>query len=122
VNYYAAREIADSDGVGTGLYRYTCYNRRIGTFAVGYCAQGCPGHPTKEDACEHQKQYLLDTTLRLDNQMAGMQQQCIVDGCGEWTQKYALVDHTTQYVLCDEHRTREEVAARFSVGETWSSF
>ena len=119
MNYYGPREIT-REGKPTGLYRYTGMNDgRI--WATGYCAQDCPGHPTKAEACEHQKQYDLDHRLRLDDTLgADVAHRCQV--CQEWTQGAASVDGWQHYILCDKHRTREEVAKLYSVGTSISSY
>lgn len=118
MNYYGPREQADANGVGTGLWLYTRFNRRLGTAPVGYCADGCPGHPTAREACDHYKQYLLDHSLRLDGEMQQQQQRCRV--CQTYTDRYAEINHHV-IVLCDQHRTREQVAELFEVGNEWSS-
>lgn len=66
----------------------------------------CSGHATEEEACEHYRRYILDTSVTFhswDNQ----KKKCLV--CGEWTQKFALVDTYTEYDLCPDHCNLEEV-------------
>lgn len=123
MNYYEPRQVnPESDSPDAGKWRYTCSNRRTGTYAVGYCAEGCPGHDDKEGAYAHQTAYLLDRKMRLDATMADQQRRCEWEGCGEWTQGVAEVEHRT-WTLCDEHRTRENVAALFgSVGDSFGSW
>lgn len=107
MNYYEAREIADSDGVPTGLWHYTCRNDdRI--WPVGYCSEGCPGHDSPEGAAEHYTEWLLDHILRLDGQLSDQQLRCRV--CDAWTDRFAEIDLLQTWPLCDEHRTREHVA------------
>lgn len=120
MNYYQPRELKGSDGKGNGLFHYTVRNdNRI--FAVGYCAEGCDGHPTEEAARRHYTEYLLDNRLQLDLQLTGQQRRCEV--CGEWTQGLARVDHSSSWPLCDQHRTREAVAVLFgTVGDMISSW
>lgn len=80
------------------------------------------GHATKEEACACYREYLLDQELRLDKQMSGQKRICQVEGCNEWTQGMAEVGHEP-FILCDQHRTREEVEKLFGdVGETFSSW
>ncbi len=108
MNYYQAREIL-KDGEPSGKWHYTVWNdNRI--MPVGYCAQGCEGHETREGAYEHQTAYLLDHQTRYDGEWAGTQYQCMV--CKTWTSKFASVDHQ-KFTLCDEHRNREQVAKLF---------
>ena len=119
MNYYDARERKGADGKGTGKWHYTCENDgRI--YPVGYCAQGCEGHDTPEEACEHYRQYLLNERTRYDGQLHGEQRECAV--CGAWTQGVVYVDGWHSYVLCDEHRNREEMERLYpKVGQIMSS-
>lgn len=119
MNYLAARQMKNTDGT-PGLWHYTVQNDdRV--YATGYCAQGCPGHATAEEACEHQRQYLLNERVQFsDGASATEQRKCKV--CGAWTTGYAQVDGWEIYVLCDEHRTRESVDALIpSVGYSMES-
>lgn len=67
----------------------------------------CPGHDTPEGAEEHQRQYMLDRRTRYDRHTPNQQHKCRV--CGAWTQGFATVGESRMYILCDEHRNREEV-------------
>ncbi len=117
MNYYDARELQGPDGQGTGRWHYTCMNDgRI--WPIGYCRDH-EGHASKQEAYECFKLYCLDHRLRLDGQWADAQHKCVV--CGAWTQKFAEVNHVI-FDLCDEHRTREQVAQLFNVGYTISSY
>jgi hypothetical protein len=78
------------------------------------------GHATKEEAYACYKEYCLDHELVLDLRMSGEQRPCKV--CGAWTQGLARVGAMRYFTLCDEHRTREEVAKLFEVGESWGSY
>jgi hypothetical protein len=53
--------------------------------------------------------------------MASQQRKCEADGCGAWTQGMARVGGHVSFVLCDEHRNRENVEKLYSVGESWTS-
>lgn len=120
MNYYAAREINGPDGKGTGKWHYTRRNKRLGTFPVGYCAEGCEGHDTPEGAYEHQTAYLLDRETRLDGESSGQMLRCRV--CQEWTSRFAQVGESRLYMLCDQHRNRDEVAKLLGiVGDEISS-
>lgn len=119
MNYYTTCELADKEGKPSGLHHYTVTNDNR-TRPAGYCADGCPGHPTPEEAREHYKQYLLDHRLRLDGKNGDTQHKCKV--CGEWTQGVAFLDETP-FALCDEHRTREKVSELYGdVGDVASSW
>jgi ferredoxin len=113
MNYYQALKLAD-----TGLYHYTCTNGNH-SYAVGYCASGCPGHATPEEAFEHYRQYILDTRVNYDGLDQNTQRKCAV--CGEWTQHFALVE-SRRYPLCDAHRNREELDKLVIQGNVISSW
>ena len=122
MNYHQPRQIDPvSDRPDAGRWRYTCMNDGK-VWAEGYCAEGCPGHDTKDGAYEHQTAYVLDHAW-LDGQMKNQQKRCEAEGCGEWTQGFAEVDHASIFHLCDQHRTREVVAAIYgSVGDSFGSW
>lgn len=90
-------------------------------------AERCQGHDTAEEACEHYTAYLLDEKLELDRTMKDQQLPCVAqigDGakCAEFTDGMAWVGEWQLFVLCDEHRTRETVAALLgTVGESMHS-
>lgn len=65
MRYGQPREI-HRDGAATGLWHFTeahGSDGRRGVFAVGYCADGCPGHDTPEGARDHMTDYLRETAL-----------------------------------------------------------
>jgi hypothetical protein len=129
---------------------YTSDNKRTGTYPIGYChalremkpeigfsQEMCDrynteeqkfaskyhkdGHATKEEACECYRQYELDHTLRFedDNPDASTLHKC--EECGTFTSGSAHVGAYVYWRLCAEHRTREQVEKRFTVGEAWQS-
>lgn len=104
MNYYDAREMSDAQGKSSGLFHYTAQNDdRI--FPVGYCAQGCVGHATPDEAREHYRIYLLDSA-KYDGMLQGEQRQCEV--CGLWIQTYAHIPLNMEaHFLCNEHLNRE---------------
>lgn len=134
MNYYAARELMGPNGEHTGLFHFTCENDGVTwpvgycssvrtcpsckghawMYREGFCAacqnkgtirvDPCPGHPTKEEAEEHYRQYQLDGA-RYDGFSSNQQFKCRV--CGAWTQRYAQVCQSYLYHLCDDHCTRE---------------
>jgi len=80
------------------------------------------GHATKEEACECYKQYLLDHRVNLEfGTHPNTQHRCAYDGCENWTQTTAMVDHHT-YDLCDEHRNVECLRDLVVVGSSVSSY
>lgn len=115
MNYRQARELKDEDGKGRGLWHYTNMNdSRI--WPEGYCADGCPGHPTPEGAEEHYREYLL-ATADFQGRIANAQRKCVHPGCDAWTQRNAQVGpgRLETYMLCDLHCNRnglEKVMAR----------
>ncbi len=114
MNYYDARQNSQ-----TLKWKYVMIGRDS-TYSVGYCAgDKCQRHDTKEEAQEHQKQYILDTKLRFFNQ-ANTQKKCKI--CGEWTQGCAELDFQIFY-LCEKHQTKEFVSELYgNIGECWSSY
>lgn len=119
MNYYDARELQDHHGNGNGRWHYTVYNRRLGTWPVGYCAERNCDHRSVEEARECYRQYLLrEKTHEVEYTTA---LRCLV--CNEWTPMVLVVDHGREFPLCDAHRTIEEVAKRFDrVGTIISSW
>lgn len=107
MNYYEAREIK-KDGEGTGLFHFTAMNDGD-IWAVGYCASGCEGHDTPEQANGHYHEYRLDHLLVLDGNDPSTQKRCAV--CDVWTTGYARLDEIEVFPLCGDHRTRESVAS-----------
>lgn len=124
MNYYQPRELKDKDGNPSGIWHYTCMNDgRI--WAVGYCAQGCPGHDTKDGAYEHQRQYELDNARyngKLGNEHHREERKCEI--CGEWTDGYASVGMggMERYILCDQHRNRESLDTLVEAGDSFGSY
>ncbi len=107
---------------GDGKWHYTSHNKRTGTYPIGYCADGCPGHDTAEDAAEHYRQYLLDN-LRFtdDDPNASSQHRCEAEGCDVFTSGAADAPGCMTRTLCAAHRNREAVDALLVVGEAWTS-
>jgi hypothetical protein len=114
MNYYMPRQ-RDTDK----RWDYTCKNdNRI--WPVGYCAGAEGHHATEEEAYQCYTKWLLENRLSLDRKLSGMQLKCEV--CGVYTEKQALVDHTS-FTLCETHLTREHVEKLFgTVGDITSSW
>lgn len=104
MNYEQPREIRGSDGKGTGKYHWTCQNGdRI--WPVGYCAEGCPGHHSPEDAAEHYRQWVIDQGF--DVSTSDSQRHKCAE-CGEWTwDQLHLKGSGNVLFLCENHRDRE---------------
>lgn len=106
MNYYEAREIMDLEDEGTGLWHFTKKNDGI-VWPVGYCAKGCTGHPTPEEADAHFHEWALDHEIRYGKDPT-TKKQCQV--CGVWTIGWAEFNKLTIIHLCADHRNRETVA------------
>lgn len=104
------------DGKPGGLWHYTMRHQDV-TLPVGYCADGCEGHPTKEEACQHYQQYLLDHELGFSVDPDVML-RCAV--CQEMTTGRGHVSWHT-WALCPAHQNRDEVAKLHVVWESWES-
>jgi len=83
-------------------------------------AKPCPGHPTKEAAEEHYRQYLLDTAI-YEGAWAEVQHKCVV--CQKWTSRYASYGpgKISCVDLCDEHCNRAGLEPFVAVGVAISS-
>lgn len=113
IRYYLPLEIW-SEIKGISLYHYCCYiypgNK---AWPVGYCSKDCSGHPSKLEAREHYRQFLIDRfgqySGRLNSPAA-----CAV--CGRTTTSYAWIDFHFEWeavALCPPHLTQEGLLAAF---------
>jgi len=123
MNYHQARQIdPKADRPDAGKWRYTNMNDgRV--WPEGYCAQGCPGHDTPEEAEAHQREYELDHA-----RFEGLSEpwgDCEVPGCTSGrTPHFARVGPgiPTHVQLCAEHLNRDGLALAFTeVGQVISS-
>lgn len=146
---YSPKEIM-KDGKGTGLYHYCCSSRDTiyavgycspyvgcpnctteGHWPLKECLlcggkglvpseNPCPGHHSKDAACEHYRQYLLDkaTFNYIDE---NTKHKCSI--CGAWTQQVAEIKgHLIWEYLCDEHCNRDGLSRIFKeIGVSWAS-
>ncbi len=104
-----ARQTMTDDGKPSGKYFYT-YADRDGTMAIGYCQEGCNGHATSKEACDHYYQYLLDKMTRYDCRAEDALKKCLI--CKQWTDRYILTDDgafSYQITLCDRHANTQGV-------------
>jgi hypothetical protein len=79
---------------------------------VGYCALGCAGHESSDDALAHHLQYQLDreTDLWLDRRALGG--KCEI--CGEQTTLHARLGRRTRlFRLCTTHHTTNSLKILF---------
>jgi hypothetical protein len=104
MKYYDAREIV-KDGGYSGKYRYTCEHDGS-IYAVGYCANNCEGHNTKDEACEHYRQYSLDNAV-YGVATGDIQRKCKI--CGDWTNLMVRVGSYSLYDLCKLHQDRDSL-------------
>lgn len=106
MNYDEPRKI--NTGENAGKWHFTSMNDGQ-IWPIGYCADGCPGHDTEQEARDHQREYVLDNRVQYDRHMAAdSQKKC--EECGEWTDGLVVVDGWHDHVLCPPHQTREIVA------------
>ena len=80
----------------------------------------CDGHLTPDGAKECYREYLIDQKLKWRHDK-GVQRQCDVDGCGEWTHHYAEAE-SVMIRLCEKHKTEEIIRKIFPMpGDAWVS-
>ena len=113
LRYYLPLEILVNE-LRSGRFHYCCYVypfRQI--IPVGYCAEGCTGHPSREEAREHYRQYLVDRFGRYDGRFSA---PCACTLCGRSTTYYAKAEFHYEWDavgLCQTHLNSEGLAAGF---------
>lgn len=113
MNYDEPRQIKEGDFAGRWLF--TTYNRRTGTHAIGYCAEGCDGHDTEEEARKHYHEYQLDQLEFSDGpEDPDILHRCQSKDCTEYTAGSAKIGWHLVWYLCSEHRNRESVGVLYS--------
>lgn len=90
-----------------GGWHYTSFNRRIGTFPIGYCANHDEPHATEDEARACYRDYELNERLRLDHTIGDYNPCQAPSGCETLTNRGASIDGWFRWRLCDEHRTKE---------------
>lgn len=107
----------------TKLWYYTSYNSRSGTVPIGYCAEDCTGHETREGACEHYKQYIIDHARVFDDRPdCDTKHRCEAEGCNEFTSGYIqYADSYTIRNLCKQHRTKEIMHTLIDINVSYQS-
>lgn len=99
-------------------YRYVTDGDN-GGYAIGYCADDCEGHATEEQACEHYRQYLLDTQLRINKTSW---RPCKHEPCEKRPTHHIQVGMHGLLDFCEEHATREMAEKYFpKVSLSWES-
>jgi len=113
IRYYLPVEICTST-LGISLYHYCCHvYPGDGVWPVGYCCQGCPGHPSKAEAREHYRQFLIDRFGQYGGRL-NSSASCAL--CGRATSFFAHVDYHFEWgpvALCPDHLNREGLASAF---------
>lgn len=102
MNYDQPRQLKD------GGWHYTTFNRRIGTFPIGYCRDHGP-HETEDEARRCYRDYELNERLRLDGTL-GDWNPCEYPSCETLTNREASIGGWGGWRLCDVHRTKKIAA------------
>lgn len=103
MNYYQSRPLKDGSG-----FHFTCLNKRIGTWPVGYCAEHEWAHETEEEAQECFRQYVLDTATVHRIEDADTLHRCEYGGCLAHTADYVMIDQEP-VSLCEKHQDRDSL-------------
>ena len=104
MNYDQARQ-RQSDG----RWNWTTFNKRIGTFRSGPCRDHEDGHATKEDAERH---FYDDGLADVRESKSSSWHGCAVCDAPtkNWIGSPGMDGAIPKTPLCDEHRTREQLA------------
>jgi len=82
------------------------------TRRAGYCARGCPGHGSREEALAHYLQFQLDCEADLWLERRSSPSECEI--CGETTTLRARLGRNTKpFVLCREHQSTSSLQTLF---------
>jgi len=82
------------------------------TRRAGYCARGCPGHGSGEEALAHYLQFQLDCETDLWLERRSLPSECEI--CGEITTLRARLGRDTKlFVLCREHQSTSSLQVLF---------
>ena len=99
------------DGADAGKW-YTVIIERQGTRRGGYCALGCAGHESSEEALAHHLQYQLDRETDLWLERRAQPMDCEI--CGERTTLRARLGRATRlFALCREHQSTNSLKTLF---------
>lgn len=106
IRYHLPVELHQNGGA-SGLYHYCCFvypDQQI--IPIGYCAENCRGHRTKQGARKHYLNYLLDRFLQFDGVLASSG-ACAF--CRQTTNHYAWINFHFEWdvvPLCGAHMNR----------------
>lgn len=78
-----------------------------GPRSIGYCAHGCPGHNSPEEAVAHFQEYQIDHAQFVHVEDAFIQHRCEYPVCPEFTASYAQTEDGRSHMLCSNHLDRE---------------
>ena len=91
---------------------YTVIIERQGVRRAGYCASGCPGHNSSEDALAHYLQFQLDREADLWLDRRSPPRECEI--CGARTTLRARLGRDTKlFVLCQQHQSTTSLQTLF---------
>jgi len=114
-----ARELIRG-GKPSGVYHYTTtLGDRVAPF--GACAKDCPGHGSKEEAYEHERQRLIGEMHPVEYESWTNCQYKHEDGiqpCQEPAKSGWRWGQFGSVILCPQHNTREIAEAHVRVGES----
>ena len=106
---FTARKCDDGDDAGKW---YTVVIERKGVRRTGYCALGCSGHESSDEALAHHLQYQLDRESDLWLERRAQALDCQV--CGQQTTLRARLGRDTKlFVLCRDHQSTNSLKALF---------
>jgi hypothetical protein len=100
-----------TDGPDEGKWYMMAVEAKIAR-RVGYCAVGCSGHETKEEALEHYLKFQLDreSDLWLERRSAAL--GCEI--CGDTTTLRARLGRNSKlFVLCATHQSTSSLQELF---------
>lgn len=122
MNHDAPRQIADSQGNPTGKWRYTRRNDNQ-IWAIGFCADDCPGHDTPEEACEHHKEYLLSgMKIRGPKTSEWPKYKCRKKGCNSEATHFLIIPgRFSDICVCEAHANVDTARELVVVSEEWVS-
>lgn len=123
MRYYDAREKADKDGKGLGIFHYTCQVDKR-TYPVGLCAENCEGHPTKEEAFAHYKEGVMAELKLEEKQEKWPKVKCDIENCENEGDVIASVHDglgPRRMHVCSDHANKEDVATLVHIGYMFGS-
>jgi hypothetical protein len=100
------------EGPDAGKWYTVIVEPRSVTRRTGYCAFGCAGHETADEALAHHLQYQLDRETDLWLERRSAPQDCEI--CGEATTLRARLGRDTKlFVLCGKHQSTDSLQTLF---------